>query len=243
MIVKHFIHTGSRQRQEDALAISEDQRLFVICDGVGGSLHGDVASKMACNATVRMYEPVKESFKHKDVPKLINKVASILRQEAIIDQQYREMATTIVVVYLKNGKCTIAHMGDSKALIFTHDGSLVYETRDDSLVQDLYEQQIISSEVDILSHPLRNQITKALRANTRYNKREINISPKIRLPEEYLILLGSDGAFEDYTSQRIKEHFSNSDLTLDSRWSLYEQHCKAHSRDNNTAILISSSNL
>ena len=53
-----FIHErGMREKNEDMLfpwpgKASENDRLFVVCDGVGGSAYGEKASYLACEATV-----------------------------------------------------------------------------------------------------------------------------------------------------------------------------------------------
>ena len=50
-----FCQLGQRKNQEDARCpntdvIDEKQRFFVVCDGVGGSEKGEVASSTVCHS-------------------------------------------------------------------------------------------------------------------------------------------------------------------------------------------------
>lgn len=45
-----YSHIGRKERQEDAVwplfdQVTEQDTCFVLCDGVGGSLHGEIASQ------------------------------------------------------------------------------------------------------------------------------------------------------------------------------------------------------
>ena len=46
---------GQRDNQEDALALW-DNRLFVLCDGMGGHEKGEVASQTVCQSLVNWFE-------------------------------------------------------------------------------------------------------------------------------------------------------------------------------------------
>ena len=46
---------GQRANQEDAIA-EWDNRLFVLCDGMGGHEKGEVASQTVCQSLVKWFE-------------------------------------------------------------------------------------------------------------------------------------------------------------------------------------------
>lgn len=51
-----YIHEiGKRDNQEDALSQWEN-RLFVLCDGMGGHEKGEVASQTVCQSIVKWFE-------------------------------------------------------------------------------------------------------------------------------------------------------------------------------------------
>src|SRR3990167_8511195 len=50
---------GMRETQEDYFVNYNDE-CFVICDGVGGLPHGEVASKLACDTAVWAYKLVRQ---------------------------------------------------------------------------------------------------------------------------------------------------------------------------------------
>lgn len=45
---------GSRQSNQDACYAGE--KLFIVCDGVGGAAYGDVASKRACTSFAEYFQ-------------------------------------------------------------------------------------------------------------------------------------------------------------------------------------------
>lgn len=238
-MVKVFSHIGKKNNQEDSWAVSSDQKLFIVCDGVGGLEHGELASKLVCEKVISLYELLGDDFKSTHLKDLIIQAQKSLTLHALKCPETERMSTTYVLVYIDKGMCHISHMGDSKALVVDSNKGLAFATRDDSLVQDLYDDKILKTEQAILVHPLRNKITKMLSAKLKFTSPDQNLSLDIQLPKSCFVLLGSDGAFENYTTSQIVSHFMNTDLTLESRWDLYKQYCESTSHDNATAILVS----
>lgn len=238
MTVQHYSHIGKKARQEDCIALSSDQRLYILCDGVGGLENGDIASETVCRAVISAYEQDQDNFRHKDISKLIIKAQRVLLDCALRNPEHRDMSTTYILVYIHKNKASISHMGDSKAIIMSPEDGLLWSSRDDSVVQELYEDGIISVESDILTHPLRNRITKMLQAKPFSTLPNQNITLKIKLPKDYIILMGSDGVFENYTTEQVVDHFLNRDITVESRWQLFKDYCMGTSVDNNSGVVI-----
>ena len=64
-----FCQLGQRKNQEDARwpntdIIDEKQRFFVVCDGVGGSEKGEVASSTVCHS-------IQEALSHVDLSAML----------------------------------------------------------------------------------------------------------------------------------------------------------------------------
>jgi protein phosphatase len=71
------------------------------------------------------------------------------------------MATTFTGLFVaRDGGVLLAHTGDSRAYLL-RDGQLTQQSRDDSFVQALVDQGLMSPE-EAVSHPRRNLITASL---------------------------------------------------------------------------------
>lgn len=129
-----------------------------VADGVGGGPAGDLASATFVHrlAAGRMdgLEPVQ----------LADSVRSAnwdLRAHVERDPSLRGMATTFTGLFVaRDGGVLLAHTGDSRAYRL-RGGRLLQVSRDDSLVQALVDQGLVSI-AEAASHPRRNLITASL---------------------------------------------------------------------------------
>jgi protein phosphatase len=163
-----------RKGNEDALFLNEEQRLFVVADGMGGHAAGEVASRVAVEAIAEFvaltggnqeitwpfglddsisYEGnrLKTAVRHAN-----SRVLEATRESA----EYEGMATTVAAVLVDGDTANLAHVGDSRIYLF-HDGKIEQLTRDHSWVNEQIETGAISPE-QARSHPLRNVVTRAL---------------------------------------------------------------------------------
>ena len=97
------------------------------------------------------------------------------------------MGTTIVLAVILGEQVHLAHIGDSRAYLFSG-GRLHQLTRDHSLVQELRDQGKISDE-EMKHHPNKNMITRAVGVNLMVDidYLELSLEPGSKL------LLCSDG--------------------------------------------------
>ncbi|HEY9309325.1 MAG TPA: protein phosphatase 2C domain-containing protein, partial [Microbacterium sp.] len=129
-----------------------------VADGVGGGPAGDLASATFVHrlAAGRLdgLEPVQ----------LADSVRSAnwdLRAHVERDPSLSGMATTFTGLFVdRDGGVLLAHTGDSRAYRL-RGGELTQMTRDDSLVQALVDQGLVSI-AEAASHPRRNLITASL---------------------------------------------------------------------------------
>jgi protein phosphatase len=129
-----------------------------VADGVGGGPAGDLASATFIHrlAAGRLdgLEPVQ----------LADSVRSAnwdLRAHVERDPSLRGMATTFTGIFVaRDGGVLLAHTGDSRAYRL-RGGQLMQVSRDDSLVQALVDQGLVSI-AEAASHPRRNLITASL---------------------------------------------------------------------------------
>ena len=163
-----------RKGNEDALCLNDEQRLYVVADGMGGHAAGEVASRVAVDAIAEFVEltggnqeitwpfglddtisyegnRLKTAVRHANT-----RVIEATRESA----EYEGMATTVAAVLVDGDIANLAHVGDSR--IYLWNGEAIEQlTRDHSWVNEQIENGAISPE-QARSHPLRNVVTRAL---------------------------------------------------------------------------------
>ena len=112
---------GGRANNEDCIYPSSEcadshQRLFLVCDGVGGSERGEIASALACDALQTFFA----TFLGEEDPTPAFIQQAVHYAETRFDtylQQHPEatgMATTMTLAYIGKQSLTLAHIGDSR---------------------------------------------------------------------------------------------------------------------------------
>jgi PPM family protein phosphatase len=164
---------------------------FAVADGVGGLPYGDIASKLAVQPFVSLSTPPSslESLFH-DANELILKES---------EQKNRLIGSTLVtaMINLDTKDVFIAHIGDSRAYIFSGDG--MWHTKDDTLVQELVEMGIFTEE-QAFSHPNKNRLNKALGTCEDIHVESYNA----HLKDHSVLLLCTDGLHDYVRDEDIK---------------------------------------
>ena len=159
---------GQRDNQEDNIfpalgKATEHDRLFVVCDGMGGHEHGEVASKAICDSLSSFFNNnVRPDEVLNDETFLMALDYAYKQLDAVDDGAYQKMGTTLTMLYFHPGGCLAAHIGDSRIYhIRPSENRIIYQSRDHSLVMDLYQSGEISFD-EMATHPRKNVITKAM---------------------------------------------------------------------------------
>lgn len=125
---------GTRDTQEDYFVNFSDE-CFVVCDGVGGLPHGEVAAKLAADTAVWAYKHVRQRHTYWKDRKLFLK--RIFRTTNItLWQKQREegftdgMATTMLVCVVIDRRWYIGSAGDSSAFL-VREGKMMKVTTED----------------------------------------------------------------------------------------------------------------
>lgn len=200
---------GDRQNQEDSVypeqsAVTTDDKLFMVCDGMGGHEHGEVASQLVCG-TLPQY--LKENWTGGILPDdlLHDAIDEVFRQiNKYDDGSLRQMGTTLTLLCLHQGGATMAHIGDSRIYhIRPSEHRILYKSRDHSLVYDLFIAGEITQE-EMGSYAKKNIITRAIMPGMdRQPRLDIAHSTDL-LPGDYFLLC-SDGMLEQMTDKQLTE--------------------------------------
>ena len=162
--------------------------LFLVCDGVGGGVSGEVASEQAGRRILNEYYqgPVAQ-------PPAARLLDAIRQANLEVYQMNREqpegrrMTTTVVAAVVLGSRVFLAHTGDSRAYLISA-RQITPVTRDHSWVAELVRSgDLTPAEAE--SHPWRNRITRALGMKESAEVEEGTLA----LAQCDIILLCSDG--------------------------------------------------
>jgi protein phosphatase len=230
---------GGRGNNEDSVypAIGKSQennRLFLVCDGVGGADKGEVASGILCAAIPEYFEDNAVSIVDDDY--LRNAVIfAEERMDAEIAQnpQCKGMASTLTLLYFNPTDAIIAWAGDSR-IYQIRNGQIVFKTKDHSLVNYLVSIGEITED-EAIHHPRKNQILKAIQGSDTPVRIETAIIEDV-LPGDYFFMC-TDGVLENIDDEKLTLLFSD----LKSEEHVIAQVldlCKDKTKDNFSLYLI-----
>lgn len=201
-----------------------------VADGVGGGPAGDLASA----AFVHRLAAGRLDGIHAD--QLIDSIRSAnwdLRLQVQCDPSLRGMATTFTGLFVsRDGQLLLAHTGDSRAYLL-RDGVLRQQTRDDSLVQALVDQALVSVE-DAASHPHRNVITASLSGAEQDGA---TVTAHDHRPGDRWLLC-SDGLTDYVPEADLHEMLAAHDAVDDAVSACVALALKTGTRDNVTAVVV-----
>ena len=216
---------GRRQNNEDTFLIDHDLGLFLVADGVGGHMAGEIASAIAV-ASIR--ELILERVKNLptanrntivDAPSLPKNTHSIklerdrelvrasldhasnaifVEGQRLLTAEGRAMSTTIVGMFLQDGNdgdTTIFNVGDSRLYVFRN-RKLTQVSTDHSAFQEWLSQGRPGPE------PSRNIILQALGQSP-------SVTPSVqseRLISGDLVLMCTDGLTDYVDDEIITKH-------------------------------------
>ena len=159
-----------RKDNQDAYEVRQHsasgQTICVVCDGMGGSAGGQLASRIAVKTFCDEMEKVLTASMGPEQLKEASAYAVSLanrdiRETANASEDYHNMGTTLVSAVTYDGGAVITNVGDSRAYHISRTGGITRITKDHSLVERMVERGDITAE-EARRHPNRNLITRAL---------------------------------------------------------------------------------
>jgi len=210
---------GQRENQEDSI-IQWDNRLFVLCDGMGGHEKGEIASQTICQSLATWFEnniKPDEPFIDDQLREAIEYAYTELDKYA--DDNPKQMGTTLTLLYIHRRGVTAAHIGDSRIYHIRPFSSpklgevrrglnegILYQSRDHSLVFDLFQAGEITYE-QMATYPQKNIVTRAMTPGEDNRMRSDIIHITDIQPNDYFYMC-SDGMMEKMTNNELLTLFS-----------------------------------
>ncbi len=135
----------------------------VVCDGMGGAQNGRLASAVAADCMEEMLYHQMRDIPEKPPAEMLTDALRLANAEVYTRSGggLAMMGTTAVCAIIRGGRLYYAHVGDSRAYVYTKAEGLRQITRDHSMVQELVDMGTIT-KAEASHHPERNVITRAL---------------------------------------------------------------------------------
>ena len=231
---------GGRKNVEDAIMPKQfnpqDPKLFIVCDGVGGSSFGEVASELAVNSFYEIFkkQPI---AKDADFEKILHQSLALFRQKVnefvATNLEAANTSTTLTLLTLQNDKAYVAWCGDSK-IFQLRNGKPIYKSKDHSLVAELTAQGVIT-EAEAEKHPQRNIITRSLNSQTKPTDIEYAVLTDIQTNDWFLLC--TDGLMEQFTENlfSVVLNIYDSKTKYDD---IIENICFGKTKDNYSMYLV-----
>lgn len=236
---------GPREKQEDSIypqhgEITESDRLFILCDGMGGHSAGEIASSTVCST---MSKYIKTNAPEGSFSDDVFGGALEAAYDALDKRENgaaKKMGTTLAFLMFHDNGCTIAHIGDSRVYHIrpgknAEETDILFQTEDHSLVNNLVKIGELTPEEAKYSKQ-KNVITRAMQpCMERRSKADIYHSNDIR-PGDYFMLC-SDGILEQMEDENLKFIFSAKGGDLSNKIDILTK-ATAHNHDNHSAIVV-----
>ena len=237
---------GQRTNQEDSLfpalgRSTSDDRLFVLCDGMGGHEKGEVASATVCATLSRVilsaWHPG-EVLSDELFLQALSAAYDAL--DAKDNGEERKMGTTLTFLCLHAGGATVAHIGDSRIYQLrpaskNSPARIVFRTQDHSLVNDLVKIGEITEE-EAKHHPQKNVITRAMQPCQEHRAKADIAHLTDILPGDYFYMC-SDGMLEEASDENILNIITKPNATDEQKLEML-RNVTEENKDNHTAHLI-----
>ena len=201
-----FIYeVGQRKNQEDEIS-QWDNRLFVLCDGMGGHECGEIASQTVCQSLSKWFQDniTDDTFTDNQLYDALNNAYAELDKRD--ESGPRKMGTTLTIIYIHDKGVTAAHIGDSRIYHIRPNVGILYQSRDHSLVYDLFQAGEITYE-EMSTHPQKNIIARAMSPGSENRSCPDIIHITDIQPGDYFYMC-SDGMLEQMSNDKLFTIFS-----------------------------------
>ena len=234
-----------RTNNEDNLGYDVNLGIFVVCDGMGGQVAGEKASRIAVSTVIDYFHHVHRtpstwvvSQRFTAVSYAANQLANAIRlaNQAIRDAscrnpQWAGMGCTIVALICRNNTFSIGHVGDSRIYLIRGD-SIFQLTSDHSLVMEQVRRGLMTTD-EAEHSKMQNVIVRALGA-------EESVEPDLQ-DHEFLagdvLLLCSDGLSRYVEERDLHETICRAE-SLENACDLLIERAKVGASDDNITCLL-----
>jgi protein phosphatase len=232
--------------------------LFIVADGIGGHLAGEVASRLAVDTVRQALEPWLDdvdagaasapavtgssragSAAAEDLSVRLwlavqGAQVAIARYGQEHPEEAAQMGSTLTCALVDGPATALAHVGDSRAYRL-HEGLLEQLTRDHSYVAELVESGDLEPEA-VYTHPQRHVLVRALGGPGSLGEVEVDLQELTLIAGDRLLLC-SDGLWEMVRDPEIEHHLRDA-LTPDAAVQRLVQAANAYGGVDNIGVVV-----
>lgn len=245
-----FSEIGRKDNQEDRVypsfeSVTKDQKFFILCDGMGGHDHGEVASTLVSEALGHYFEShiPEDGIVTADMFNEALASAYDALDEADNGEDQKKMGTTMTCLYLHRCGYLVAHIGDSRIYHIRPTASVAgkalgvrYQSSDHSLVNDLLKIGELTEE-EAVNFPQKNVITRAMQPHlSRRYKADVYSFSDVKAGDYFFLCC--DGIIEQLTNQRLCEILGDGKLNDKEKLAAIKAESDGKTKDNYTCWLI-----
>jgi protein phosphatase len=238
--IYHLHEIGGKSNQEDYIwpaggtATLQDS-VFIVCDGVGGSENGEVASRIIAET---MGQALLTCTPENISAELVNDFMSRSKQQMVnyckTNGLNADMATTFVALILFTNRAFVSWCGDSR-IYHLRAGEILYQSSDHSLVNSLVKNGEITEE-EATTHPKKNIILKAIKADTDPIEVDCKWIDDVRDGDYFMLC--TDGLLENITNKDLRSLLSQNDEGNIDIVQSFQQFCLNKTKDNYSMYLL-----
>ena len=209
-----------RDHNEDSYLVDDDQQLYVVADGMGGHLGGEMASALAVETIKSSVEnersevingkpftgPIEQHPALMMLPKAVKRACAAIFNKAQEVPELQGMGTTVTGVAFVDQFAFFGHVGDSRAYLI-RDGRIEQLSEDHSLVNEQLKAGLITPEQARMSR-FKHIITRSVGF-----EEDVAVDTMVVPTQEGdLYVLCSDGLANLVSNQEIRDVLMNNFL-------------------------------
>jgi protein phosphatase len=238
-----------RERNEDYLFYDDKMGLYVVADGMGGHLAGEVASRLVVE-TMRDYigqinehdQPVESGYIDDSISKEANHLLSSIRlsnqvvhEASLQDDSYRGMGSTVSAVYFTENSFIVANVGDSPIYLI-RDGTIELL----SVLHTVFAEQTARDPeyADLIGSEFKHVLTRAMGVDDSVQAHIYETSCQ----KDDILVISSDGLTDKASPEEILQmvNHNNSNKACQALVDLANER---GGDDNITAIILKVKNV
>ncbi len=242
-----------REGNEDSFSTEDSLGLYIVADGMGGHLAGEVASRISVELINKCYRKwlEEEASAHEiygepdDSLTLqgnyilgsIRLANRVIYEMALENKKYHGMGTTIAILLVTSTVIIAANVGDSR-LYLIRDGTLEGLSKDHTIVAEQVDMGMMTKE-EAETSPLKHILTRNLGSAETVEPDIFEIEPS----NNDRFILCSDGLTDLVNEEEILAMTSNEEAPKELCRKFLDKVIKRGAHDNTTVVSVFVSDL
>jgi len=221
-----------RSVNEDACLDLPELGLWIVADGMGGHMAGDVASHLIVESCQQINEPNNLDSFIADIQYRLFDVNRSLREMSTQQFDNATVGSTVAALLAYDKHCACLWVGDSR-IYRLRNNTLVQITRDHSMIEEYLEEGFDSRD-QVLNSNMANVLTRAIGAQD-----ELEIDVKVEeIQDGDRFLLCSDGLYKELSDAEITQLMTQNYDCANIANNLLTQALSREARDNITLSVV-----